>query len=63
MNNTPAIILFITTTVFAALYLGAQKDIERRDQVIREMKLIMSSGQLNELEQRFETMRSLREPH
>ncbi|WP_428398328.1 hypothetical protein [Marinobacter salarius] len=54
MNNTPALVLFIATTLFGALYLGAKKDVAERDQVIAEMHRLMSAEQKAELKSRYE---------
>lgn len=62
MNSTPALVLFITTIIFASLYLGAKKDVERRDQVIIEMRGIMSAAQKAELQSRFETRQFVLDP-
>lgn len=62
MNNVAALLLFITTVIFAGLYLGAKRDVERRDEVIIEMRGMMSAAQKAELQSRFETRRFVLDP-
>lgn len=62
MNNAPAIIFFMLTTVFAGLYLGARKDLSDRDQVIAEMHSLLSDEQKAKLRSRYETRQFALEP-
>ena len=62
MNNTPALVFFITTCLFGALYVGALANIDRRDQAIREMERVLSPGQIRRLQDNFETRSDVLDP-
>ena len=62
MDNTPALVFFITTCLFGALYVGALGTIDRRDQVILEVQGVLTPGQIRRLEDNFETRSDVLDP-